>query len=255
MANYADYTYNSKNRLQRFSHRKRFKNSVNLFNDTENARLLDYGCGDGFFLNQLVNFNFEKISLVGYEPVLEPEMNDKINIMKNWEDVLENVVNDGKFDYITCFEVLEHFSIKKQMEIIENINRVLVDDGLFIVSVPIEKGISSLVKNLIRKRNAGRLKPVYSFRNMIKSVFSKPIAELRKGDEYIYHHVGFYFNDLETVFSKYFTLVKKQYSPFKRMGYNFNSQVFYQLKKNRVGECSTVQPKAIIFGNNASPLF
>ena len=183
------------------------------------------------FLNQLSNFNPEKISLVGYEPVLEPETNNNIHIIKNWDDVLNNVALHGNFDYITCFEVLEHFSAKKQMEVIENICKVLTNEGFLIISVPIEKGISSLVKNVIRKKNAGKLKYVYTIRNIIKSIFSKPIPELRGGDEYIFHHMGFYFNDLECILSQFFTIVKKEYSPFGKIGYNFNSQVFYQLIK------------------------
>lgn len=53
---YAEHTYNSKNMLQRFAHRMRFKKSLNLMPSGREIRLLDYGCGDGFFLN-ILNIN------------------------------------------------------------------------------------------------------------------------------------------------------------------------------------------------------
>ena len=50
---YSDYTYNSRNPLVRFSHRKRFLTALNFILKENFKNLLDYGAGDGHFLKEV----------------------------------------------------------------------------------------------------------------------------------------------------------------------------------------------------------
>ena len=50
---YDRYTFNSSNLLARFSHRSRYKLGVKLIKKEKNLNILDFGCGDGRFLNDL----------------------------------------------------------------------------------------------------------------------------------------------------------------------------------------------------------
>lgn len=230
MTNYAGITYNAKNPLRRFSHRTRFRKSIESIRVKENIRVLDYGCGDGLFLNRLKEACSNENYLLGYEPFLDAVAENSVRIVSEWESVVANVEKYGKFDYITCFEVLEHFSRERQVEAIEKILPILTDDGFFIVSVPVEIGFPSFIKNMLRRYNTKKDKAVYKARNIIASLFGKPLPEFRQRDGYL-NHMGFYFTDLEQVFIPYFKIIRKTYSPFKYLGYNLNSQVFYNLKK------------------------
>ena len=70
---YEHQTINAKFFFARFSHRKRLKISVNLvkkFFQGQSITLIDYGCGDGFFLDQLSKI-FPHSNLIGYDPYSE----------------------------------------------------------------------------------------------------------------------------------------------------------------------------------------
>jgi SAM-dependent methyltransferase len=194
------------------------------------VRLLDFGCGDGLFLNRIKELQEENSNLFGFEPILESVKNNTIPIMKNWDEVTAEVTAHSAFDYVTCFEVLEHFAPGKQIELIEQMGSVLKKDGLLIVSVPIESGFLSLVKNIIRRKEKKRQRDLFSYQNIFASFLRKPLSAYRQGDDYL-EHLGFYFQDLEKIFHRYFYILKKSYSPFGGMGSYFNSQIFYQLKK------------------------
>jgi hypothetical protein len=73
-------------------------------------------------------------------------------------------------------------------------------------------------------------KTTYSLKNIVASFWGKPLPKYRQGEEYL-NHLGFYYQDLESVFLQYFDVVEKSLSPFPCLGYNVNSQVFYKLKK------------------------
>ena len=108
-------------------------------------------------------------------------------------DVLLNM----HFEEITCFEVLEHLDKNGQKSALQNIKRMLRKDGVILISIPIEIGLSSLIKNGLRiitrqSHDAANL------RNIIKSFLG--LAVVRKASPYISSHIGFDFRDLESVF-------------------------------------------------------
>jgi cyclopropane fatty-acyl-phospholipid synthase-like methyltransferase len=236
MANYADYTYNSKNGLKRFAHRKRFQYAIDLIPKENATRLLDFGCGDGLFLNQLNKMHRREIRLLGFEPFLHPIDDNVVPIVADWQDVIKETANDHLFNCITCFEVLEHFSPQKQIALIEQMCSVLCENGLLIVSVPIESGIPSLVKNIIRRRNNKKKRQLYSYKNIVHSFWGKSMDDYRQGGDYL-EHLGFYLADLEKIFSRYFHILDKTYSPFQWLGKQVNSQVFYRLQKKERHYC------------------
>lgn len=230
---YEDYTINSKNLLARFAHRTRGKVALSYVHLHSESKVLDFGCGDGDFLSHL-SADSGSSKLVGFEPYMEPNKGvSALNIFRNWDEITAYCDMNGLFDTVTCFEVMEHFSKERQIEAIDKILKVLKADGDFIISVPIEKGLPVIPKNL--RRIALHYKgseEIYTLKNIACSLFgikSQSLDRLRKGEDYL-SHMGFYFTDLEDLLREKFIISKLSYSPFPKLPYFLNSQVFYQLK-------------------------
>ena len=220
---YSDYTYNSKNLLVRFSHRKRFLTALNFILKENFKNFLDYGAGDGHFLKEVLKIKTDA-ELVGFEPIMNNNDSDKIKYYSDLSDI-----KDQKYDIITCFEVLEHFNSNNQKEILENIYNMLNNDGIIIISVPIEVYFPSLIKNLIRIKYT-KLDFKY-IKNILKAALAQEIPEIRNENGYITTHLGFNHKKLEILFKEYFEIIKKKNSPLEYLPVMFNSQVFYKLKK------------------------
>jgi len=83
--------------------------------------------------------------LVGYEPFMESLDDNAVTIKTDWDSIVEFSEQLGLFDYVTCFEVLEHFSPQNQYEALKKMHSVVKPTGTVIISVPIEKGFPSFI--------------------------------------------------------------------------------------------------------------
>ena len=92
----------------------------------ENYKILDFGCGNGGFLNLL-----EKGNKFGVE--LNKEM---IKILEKEKFSVRNDINkfEEKFDLICMFHVLEH--LDRPIEILKNIRKRMKENSTLIVEVP-----------------------------------------------------------------------------------------------------------------------
>lgn len=146
---YSNQTINNSSFIKRFSHNKRFQNSLKLLSPKNDDKILDYGTGDGYILNQIYNKN-RYCEIIGYEPFENKEL------LINYKDhetikIINNIINiNTKFNKISCFEVLEHLTEENQEIELQQMLELLEENGKIIVSVPLEKGLSSLLKNIIR---------------------------------------------------------------------------------------------------------
>ena len=223
---YSEFTYKNKNPLARFSHNKRFSIALKLILELKFDSLLDYGSGDGkLFIELKKKINAAKYYLSGYEPAME---HSEIDGIKFYTELTE--IGDRKFDIITCFEVLEHFNEREEREMLSKIFALSKKDTVFIISVPIEIGLPSLVKNIKRLFIKGNLN-WHFIKNAIKCLFAMDIPERRNMEGFITPHTGFNYKKLEKLFLEKFEIVSKVYSPFKRMPVTCNSQIFYTLKR------------------------
>lgn len=226
--NYSSLTTDSRFFIKRFSHKNRFEKAYKLCQKEAFTSLLDFGTGDGYFLNYLKEKNNRLFKIVGYEPV------DSIyNQIKTDKDILLvkkiSSLEKEKFDVITCLEVLEHFEEDYQKELLNQMKGLLAKTGRIIISVPIEIGFSSLLKNSFRIIFKQRERDT-SYLNTLKALFHINVKRKREGD-YIFSHVGFNYNKLEEVIKKEdFIIINKQFSPFKFLFSLINSQVFFEIK-------------------------
>ncbi|QNM85896.1 class I SAM-dependent methyltransferase [Polaribacter pectinis] len=224
---YSNLTIKNRSFFKRFSHNKRFQKALELVSFNDESSVLDFGTGDGYFLSLLREKTKAKIS--GYEPVddmfeqLENNISDSsINLINNLENVSD------KFNTIYCLEVLEHFSEEYQSKLINEIKNKLKPNGKIVISVPVEVGFASLLKNIVRV-SISQLERDTNFKNIIKALFYRDIQRSKK-DNYFLTHIGFNYKKLENVFEKEsLKRINKVFSPLSFLR-TLNTQVFYVLK-------------------------
>jgi 2-polyprenyl-3-methyl-5-hydroxy-6-metoxy-1,4-benzoquinol methylase len=229
---YANQTINNSSLIKRFTHLKRFEVTKKILYNYEYKTLLDFGAGDGFLIKYLANYfpdkmfyGFDPLNFM-YEELTSTFKKSKLNNV-TITDNLKSLANK-KFDIVCCMEVLEHFSKSNQIHRLTEIKSLVKNDGIILVSVPLETGLSSLFKNIIR-RMLSQQQEDSSLKNIMKSFFSSKIE--RNKDGYIYTHIGFNHKHLESVFySEGLKIIKKKFSPVPLLYGILNSQVFYILK-------------------------
>src|SRR5574344_743539 len=102
----------------------------------ENKKVLDIACGEGYGSAILA----EKAKTVcGVDICGECVANarKKYPYIEFIEADIANFVNhNDNFDVIVCFETLEHLELKKQETALQNLQNLLSDDGILIISTP-----------------------------------------------------------------------------------------------------------------------
>ncbi len=93
-------------------------------------RVLDVGCGDGYFDRQLVSHDERVKSLVGYDLYLQEPASEGVCSWTN--DFAE--VPDGAFDLILMMDVLEH--VEKDDVFFRQVCRKLGPGGRILITVP-----------------------------------------------------------------------------------------------------------------------
>ncbi len=96
------------------------------------ATILDIGCGTGEFLNLFKANNWNVFGIEPNKAAREHAINKKG--LEVFDEAYIDKFSEKQFDVITMWHVLEHVSDLKAQ--INNIKRVLKDEGLLIIAVP-----------------------------------------------------------------------------------------------------------------------
>jgi len=103
----------------------------------EKGRLLDVGCGDGFFLEQLIAMGFE---CVGLEPSTQAAELCQARVGPLGGQVHCQEIRDyhptDPFDVVVCGEVLEH--VEDDVDMLIHIHRLLRPGGTLVLTVPLD---------------------------------------------------------------------------------------------------------------------
>lgn len=137
--NYGEYkTFNtSSDHVKKLARKIGIKNRFIKFVDKEkrDELLIDLGCGDGEFLNELKNSGF--IKLMGVEvspsydnkyPYLDIKIDDAENFLKS--------IDENSVGTILAFDVFEHIPISSLNNLFGLIHNVLNENGKVIFRVP-----------------------------------------------------------------------------------------------------------------------
>jgi SAM-dependent methyltransferase len=229
---YSDLTIGNRFRIKRFSHQKRFDIAAELLDLKSDDSFLDYGTGDGYLL-YVVKKKYQYVKrIVGFEPINTQflQLSEfKKKSLGDEVEILNSLPLQSVFTKISCLEVLEHMTLSNQNKLLKEIRSLLTDDGLFVLSVPLEVGISGFLKNVVRvllRQTHQNL----SFIDFFKIAFCLKID--RPNVEYIGSHIGFNHFELEKLFpAAGFRIENRTYSPLPYFRGFANSQIFYLMRK------------------------
>ena len=123
-----------------------------LLNLSQKTKVIDWGCGDGTYINHLAHdFNVEGIGIDNRPDRLQKaqEIAAIHNINTNFInlDITSPNLFVGEFEVATCFDVIEHIKPADVEAVFKNIATSLTEGGLFILRVPHEKDQKYLNKS------------------------------------------------------------------------------------------------------------
>lgn len=99
-------------------------------------RVIDLGCGPGYFLSWLAASGYHNAVGVDESRVLLDMAADR-GISTVHDDIIHYLeVNSEQADVISLFHVLEHFSLEESQYLLKLVSRRLKAGGLFLVAVP-----------------------------------------------------------------------------------------------------------------------
>jgi len=226
---YESLTTGNRSALKRFSHKKRFEIARELLQIKPGEKILDYGTGDGYMLPLLSEAG---AITCGFEP--DPGLaGQAISRLHGYPEIV--IVGDvsalqaNSFDKICCLEVMEHLPEPILIEALSQMRRILKVGGVCVISVPIETGFAGLAKNIVRLM----LRQTHQKTTLalLWRIFFGLKIERESGVPYISSHVGFNYQELESVFSAHgWKMESRKFSPLPLLKSALNSQVFFVLK-------------------------
>ena len=235
---YSEYIFNDKNPIKRWLQRRRLVDAAKLAPGDRNTQVvLDFGAGNGE-LCKLLARQYPHARLLCYEPspdfMAEARSNlrgyRRVEFFTNFHGIPQEGV-----DLLFCLEVFEHLPATETGDALEQIHRLLHDEGVVVVGVPIEVGIPALYKGLFRMvRHSGgydaRLKNVLLAACGVPPK-NRPRSEIAPGFAFYYEHTGFDYRRFREVVSERFHLQRIRACPFSAVGTWFNPEVYFILRK------------------------
>ena len=227
-----------RNPIKRYLQRRRLRDAVSVLEDRDtdfSGRVLDFGGGSGE-LSRLVSRRFPNATVFCYEPM--PGIFEEAR--RNLAGLAVTLVSDRrelrrvKFDLVFCLEVFEHLPLRQTAKTVRVVDRLLGDEGLFVVGVPNEIFLPALAKGLFRMT---RRYGAHDARigNILRATVGRPPAErpvrrISRGLPYHFHHLGFDHRRLRV-------LLLQAFDPVREFGSPVNSELFgteiYQVMKKR----------------------
>ena len=166
------------------------------FKKTKSIKLLDYGCGNGLFLDYLKKKGISGTGIEVDEGNSQKLINKKIEFFKNINDVKSN-----KFDICVMFDVLEHLT--NPIQDLLKIRDKLKKKGIIVMYTP---NINSLAFELMGSRQ----NQVYPFQHTL-FFNDKSFDYLAKKTKFKIKKMGTYGLDLMDYFFMREHLDKKKY--------------------------------------------
>lgn len=223
-----------------WSHGARFRLAARLAARAGGGRLLDYGCGDGTFI-ALTHGTFREAVGADLDAGQLAECRRRLGDLTGVEFVTTADLDGSRpFDVVTCMEVLEHCTDDERTRVLDRLARLVADDGVVVMSVPIEIGPALLGKQMFRALAAWRghgdyrHRETYSARELLAAVLGRTDlaravyhVETERGPYTYRGHKGFDWRVLENEIHERFVVETRRFSPMGPLGSVMNSQVWF----------------------------
>jgi SAM-dependent methyltransferase len=233
-------------RVVAWSHGSRFDLARRLATAGRGGRLLDYGCGDGTFV-AMVHADFTESAGFDVDARQVAECATRLGQLPGVRfgvtRDLAGAGQNGRWDVVTCMEVLEHCIETERRRVLDEIVRLVKPDGTAIISVPIEVGPSLAGKQFFRAlaglRRLGdyESRERYSPFELLRSVLGWSVGRVAvegtgpDGPYRYYGHKGFDFRELQREIGERFTIDRRLFTPLSGLGPLLNSQVWFVCRR------------------------
>lgn len=199
-------------RFNTLPHLVRLKKILKLlkkYTDIESKDIADIGCSNGYILNMISDI-YSPRSATGYDHNVD---NLKIakdryqHIQFEYINLNQKIYGNKKFHIVTCFETLEHVGDLNQ-GISNLINYITHQDGVLLISVPIEIKLWGILKYLIKTKiykytlsEISKDPQIYKkyFKSLIKG---ERISKYRHKKQGWGTHFGFDYRDIDDYLKK-----------------------------------------------------
>ena len=233
-----------RSRVVAWSHGSRFRMAQRLASEAATGGLLlDYGCGDGTFL-ALTHGLFRHAVGADLDEALLEDCRRRLAGLPGLEFVstasLDAPEHEGRYDAVTCMEVLEHCPDAERRRVLDGLARLAAPGGRVIVSVPIEIGPALVGKQACRAIAAWRghgdyhHRETYTAREIIAAALARPhlsraqyTVQTPGGSRAYCGHKGFDWRVVARELRERFTVQRQLYSPLGPAGPLMNSQVWF----------------------------
>ena len=220
------------NRVIAWSHAARFKTALKLIGKAPGTTLLDYGSGDGTFIG-MAEGRFARACGADISDYQVKDCNQRFGHMAGVGfvhiDDLAGAQHDNAYDVITCMETLEPVMEQHIPGIFKTFNRVAKPGAKIIISVPIETGLTFLLKNGVRRLDG--LRPNSPYKHYERYTVANGLKMLLADENTVlerpaygepgkqgYSHYGFNWKHLRKQLGEYFTVEKTLFSPVGFVG-------------------------------------
>lgn len=247
---YAKKQVGSRSRLISWSHGARFQIGLELSRGFAGKRVLDYGCGDGMYLALLMESEAPPAKAVGAEVAADliESNRSRFGAFQGLEfcttEALKAPQYNGGFDAVVCMEVLEHMPDLDGY--LDEFDRLLAPGGTLLISVPVETGLSAVIKQTVRTINGWRgvgdypgTTP-YTWGELWKAVWAgenqhieRPFHQSPYGTR-LHDHKGFNWRLLRSKMRRRFTVGEVRTSPVPWLPPFVASQVWIPAVKGAV---------------------
>ena len=161
--------YEKKSKILRKSiNRRKALQILKLLKNKNKSKILDYGCGDGEFLNYL-NKSIKKENLFGFDLNTNlKKTSKKIKVFSKFSDL-----KSKKFDVITLWGVLEH--VNNPNNLISLLSKIIKKKGFLVLEIPSSDSLIAkytFLSNLVPIRWFEPYRHLFFFSlNCIKKIF------------------------------------------------------------------------------------
>jgi 2-polyprenyl-3-methyl-5-hydroxy-6-metoxy-1,4-benzoquinol methylase len=222
--------------LTRLAHRSRYGTVLDIIRGVQYARVLDYGCGDGWLLKMAYEQNLVEEGLgVDIDPLMLSACQELFTGLPDFHfcqpHEISEKISPKSCDLILCTETLEH--VQKPESSLEQMLAYSKSGAQLVISVPIEIGPSLLFKQL--GRYFANRKGDYGYeRYTLSELFSAAILwdvhsfpSTHSSNVPIRSHKGFDYRKIDRLLQQKVVVERRILSPFPLLGNLLNSTIIW----------------------------